>query len=228
MSDSLRPHGLYSPWNSPGQNTGVGSLSLLQWIFLTQGSNRGLLHCGRILYQPSHQGSPYIYKSPANCVAHKPAVWTGSNRTACLCSMQGWGWGRGSPCYTTHSHGSQAGLLPAGSSARCGQWPWLLSPSRPQAPGPPYSTAARFPQQYPKRWGEVRPHPSLTPGTLVDQKSWTDRQTDGSRDAESFPGQVGRVLPLFWVLMEHWPRGKQAGLGRGVAGDSCHLKHLPP
>ena len=30
MSDSLRPHGLYSPWNSPGQNTGVGSLSLLQ------------------------------------------------------------------------------------------------------------------------------------------------------------------------------------------------------
>ena len=33
MCDSLRPHGLYSPWNSPGQNTGVGSLSLLQWIF---------------------------------------------------------------------------------------------------------------------------------------------------------------------------------------------------
>ena len=30
MSDSLRPHGLYSPWNSPGQNTGMGSLSLLQ------------------------------------------------------------------------------------------------------------------------------------------------------------------------------------------------------
>ena len=28
MSNSLRPHGLYSPWNSPGQNTGVGSLSL--------------------------------------------------------------------------------------------------------------------------------------------------------------------------------------------------------
>ena len=31
--DSLRPHGLHSPWNSPGQNTGVGSLSLLQGIF---------------------------------------------------------------------------------------------------------------------------------------------------------------------------------------------------
>ena len=38
-SDSLRPHGLYSPWNSPGQNTGVGSLSLFQGIFPTQGSN---------------------------------------------------------------------------------------------------------------------------------------------------------------------------------------------
>ena len=30
MSDSLQPHGLSSPWNSPGQNTGVGSLSLLE------------------------------------------------------------------------------------------------------------------------------------------------------------------------------------------------------
>ena len=39
LSDSLGSHGLYSPWNSPGQNTGVGSLSLLQDIFPTQGSN---------------------------------------------------------------------------------------------------------------------------------------------------------------------------------------------
>ena len=36
MSDSLQPHGLYSPQNSPAQNTGVDSLSLLQGIFLTQ------------------------------------------------------------------------------------------------------------------------------------------------------------------------------------------------
>ena len=58
MPDSLRPHGLYSPWNSPGQNTAAGSLSLLQGIFPTQGSNLGLLHCRRILYQLSHKGSP--------------------------------------------------------------------------------------------------------------------------------------------------------------------------
>ena len=55
VSDSLRPHGLYSPWNSPGQNTGMGSLSLLQGIFPTQGSNPGLPHCKWILYQLSHK-----------------------------------------------------------------------------------------------------------------------------------------------------------------------------
>ena len=60
VSDSLQPHGLYSPWNSPGQNTRVGSRSLLQGIFPTQGSNSGLPHCRWILYQLSHQGSPRI------------------------------------------------------------------------------------------------------------------------------------------------------------------------
>ena len=51
VSNSVRPHGLYSPWNSPGQNTGVGSLSVLQGIFPTQESNWGLLRSRRILYQ---------------------------------------------------------------------------------------------------------------------------------------------------------------------------------
>ena len=58
--DSLQPHRLYSPWNSPGQNTGMGCLSLLQGMFSTQGSNPGLLHCRQILYQLSHKGSPRI------------------------------------------------------------------------------------------------------------------------------------------------------------------------
>ena len=100
MLDSLWPHGLYSPWTSPGQNTGmgslfpslgylpdagneprsptwqadslpaepqrkpknigVGSLTLLQRIFLTQESNRGLLHHRQMLYQLSYQ-TPFIY-----------------------------------------------------------------------------------------------------------------------------------------------------------------------
>ena len=55
MSYSLLPHGLYSSWNSPGQNTGLDSLSLLQEIFRTQGSNPGLPHCRRILYQLSFE-----------------------------------------------------------------------------------------------------------------------------------------------------------------------------
>ena len=60
MSNSLQPHGLYSPWNSPDQNTGVGSLSLLQGIFPTQGLDPDLLRCKQILYQLSHKGSPRI------------------------------------------------------------------------------------------------------------------------------------------------------------------------
>ena len=54
----MRPQELYSPWNSLGQNTGMGILSLLQGIFPTQGSNPSLPHCGWILYQLSHKGKP--------------------------------------------------------------------------------------------------------------------------------------------------------------------------
>ena len=59
VSDSWRPHGLQSPWNSPGQNAGVGSHTPLQGIIPTQGSNPGLLHCRWILHQLSHQASPH-------------------------------------------------------------------------------------------------------------------------------------------------------------------------
>ena len=72
VSYSLRPRGLYSPWNSPSQDTGVGSHFLLQGIFPTQGSNPGLLHCRQILYQLSHQGSPRILDLP------KPGIEPGS------------------------------------------------------------------------------------------------------------------------------------------------------
>ena len=64
VSDSLPPHGLYSPWNSLGQYTGVGSLALLQGIFPTQGLNPGVPYCRQILYQLSHRGSPLTY---SNC-----------------------------------------------------------------------------------------------------------------------------------------------------------------
>ena len=76
VSDSLWPLGLYSPWNSPGQNTGVGSLSLLQGIFPTQESNWGLLQCRRILYQLSYQVACLddSHKKSALC-AHISLKW---------------------------------------------------------------------------------------------------------------------------------------------------------
>ena len=77
VSDSLQPHGLYSPWNSPGWNTGVGSLSLLQGVFPTQGSNPGLLHCRRILYQLSYERSPFSDQSaPYKIYSFIPLITT--------------------------------------------------------------------------------------------------------------------------------------------------------
>ena len=78
------PHGLFSPWNSPGQNTGVGSLSLLQGIFPTQGSNPGLPHCRGILYQLSHKGCPIILAwvaYPFSSRSSHPRNWT---RVSCI------------------------------------------------------------------------------------------------------------------------------------------------
>ena len=65
VSGSLWPHALYSPWNSLGHNTGMGSLSLLQGIFPTQGLNPGLPHCRQILYHLSYHGGPYKQKTEA-------------------------------------------------------------------------------------------------------------------------------------------------------------------
>ena len=79
---------LCSPWNSPGQNTGVGSLSLLQGIFPTQGLIPGLPHCRQILYQLSHKGSPRVLE----CVAYpffSASSWP-RNRTGVSCIAGRW------------------------------------------------------------------------------------------------------------------------------------------
>ena len=75
----LQPHGLYSPWNSSGQNTGVDSLSFLQGIFPTQGLKPGLLHCRQILYQLSHKEKPKNTAVGSLSLLHKsfqPRNWT--------------------------------------------------------------------------------------------------------------------------------------------------------
>ena len=84
MSNSLWPHRLYSPWNSPGQNTGVGSLSLLQGIFPTQGSNPGLRYCRQILYQLSHQGSPRKLEREAYPFSSRPSPPRNQTRVCCI------------------------------------------------------------------------------------------------------------------------------------------------
>ena len=74
----------YSPWNSLSQNTGVGSLSLLQGIFSTQGSNPGLPHCRQILYQLSHKESPGILEwvaCPFSSGSSQPRNWP---RISCI------------------------------------------------------------------------------------------------------------------------------------------------
>ena len=87
VSDSLWSHGLYSPWNSPGQNTGVGSLSLLQGIFSTQGSNPGLLHCRQVLYQLSYKVSPRILEWVTYYFSSRSS-WP-RNRTGVSCTAGG-------------------------------------------------------------------------------------------------------------------------------------------
>ena len=73
-----------SPWNSPGHNTGVGSLSLLQEIFPTQGSNPGLPHCKQILYQLSHKGSPRILEWVANPFSRGSSQPRNQTRISCI------------------------------------------------------------------------------------------------------------------------------------------------
>ena len=83
VSDSLWPHGLYSPWNSPDQNTRMCNLSLLQGIFPTQGLNPHFPHCSWILYQLSHHGSPRILEWVAYPFS-RGSSWP-KNRTGVFC-----------------------------------------------------------------------------------------------------------------------------------------------
>ena len=80
------------PAEPPGKpkNPGVGSLSLLQWIFPTQELNQGLLHCRQILYQQSYQGSPILVHSTCNKTlpASGSNVWSVSAKNVFLVSVE--------------------------------------------------------------------------------------------------------------------------------------------
>ena len=68
VSDSLWHHGLDSPWNSSGQNTGVRvAVPFSRGSSQPRDRTQGLPHCRQILYQLSHQGSPKIVKGLLKC-----------------------------------------------------------------------------------------------------------------------------------------------------------------
>ena len=117
MSKSLRPHGLHSPWDSPGQDTGVGSRSLLQGIFPTQGWHPGLLHGRWILYQVSCQGSPKVFITVVTMLL-------------LLCVFMFWPWGMwdcSSPTrLQTHSPASEGQVLSIGLRGKF--LPCILNP----------------------------------------------------------------------------------------------------
>ena len=106
VSDSLQPQGLHTPWNSPGQNTGVGSLSTLQGTFPTQGSDQGLPPCRRILYQLSHKGSPRILEWVAypfsSGSASQSLTWQSGSPSLPTAKTRGCSLPQRPPCCVTH------------------------------------------------------------------------------------------------------------------------------
>ena len=90
VSDSLQPHGLYTPWNSPGENAGVGSFSVLQGIFPTQGLNPGLPHCRKILYQLSYKGPRQCVKKQRRYFANKVHIVKAMVFLVVMCGCESW------------------------------------------------------------------------------------------------------------------------------------------
>ena len=128
VSDSLRPRGLYPtrfvhPWSFLGKSTGVGCHFLLQGIFLTQGSNPGLLHCGQTLYHLSHQGSPTLVA--------RSIIFRGGKKDGRVKVLQWVTWGVVSKRWDSWLKGvecaeNSGGLLPHGIQRWLERIPWLF------------------------------------------------------------------------------------------------------
>ena len=86
VPDSLWPHGLWTPWNSLGHNTRVGSICLLQGIFPAQRLNTGLPHCRQSLYQQSHKRSPRILEWVDYPFSNGPSLHSNQSGVSCIAS----------------------------------------------------------------------------------------------------------------------------------------------
>ena len=110
MSASLQSHGLYSPWNSPGQNTRMGNLSLLQRIFPTQGSNPGLPQCRQILYQLSHKGSPRTLEWVVYPFSSRSSQPRNQTRVSCIAGRFFTNWAMGKPFFQITNYPNISGI----------------------------------------------------------------------------------------------------------------------
>ena len=148
-SDSWRSHGLWParflcPWNFPGKNTGVGCGSLLQGIVLTRESNPGLLHCRRVVYCLSQQGSPLWKQNldSVDTVAFSSPPFQGLGRLIKRSIKRGFPGGsdgKKSAC-SAGNQGSVPGLgdplekgLATQSSILAWRVPWTEEPGGPQS-----------------------------------------------------------------------------------------------
>ena len=115
FSQSLDYIFVYEWWNSPGQNTGVGSLSLLQGIFPTQVLNPGLPHYMQILYQLSQKGSPRILEWVAYPFFQWIFLTQESNRVFCFAGgfFSNWAIGEAPTIITARLKPQRKGLLNA-------------------------------------------------------------------------------------------------------------------
>ena len=86
-SPTLQADSLPAEPQGKPKNTGVGGLSLLQWIFPTQGLNPGFPHCRQILYQLNHKGSPRILEWVAYLFASRSSQ--PRNQTGVFCIAGG-------------------------------------------------------------------------------------------------------------------------------------------
>ena len=159
VSDSLRPHGLYSLWNSPGQNTEVGSPSLLQGIFPTQGSNPGLPHwVDSFPVEKKQTNIKILHPNLQNLVPralHQVTVQGGSSLLLWICALPQCAAHPPIHTHTFHISFRRFRECRAGQAlfGRCVSWrpwaearPWVLRAAKPQA-GPSCWRPAFHPRQ---------------------------------------------------------------------------------
>jgi len=127
-----------SPWDFPGNSTGVDCHFLLQGIFPTQGSNPGLPHCRQMLYHLSHQGSPPLEKSctmvrkPLACLSEECSLFAQNESSRSICNrLIGVYTGIGSPDSAEAAPGKLMIHLGRGSPRQThdSQYPSVMSPA---------------------------------------------------------------------------------------------------